>query len=127
MHVLAHEHIPKKAVDALRSRGHDVAWVRADAPGSTDRDVLDRCAAEERILLTFDPDLAALAYAAGLPGSFGLILFRFAPTSPSAVARTAVRILESRDDWAGHLAIVDEAQLRMIPIPPKGQAPATSD
>ena len=34
MRLLANENFPAEAVDALRSAGHDVAWVRTDAPGS---------------------------------------------------------------------------------------------
>jgi len=34
---LANENVPGDAVNALRARNHDVAWVRTDAPGLTDR------------------------------------------------------------------------------------------
>ncbi len=51
----------------LRHDGHDVAWVRTDAPGSTDQQVLARAVAEDRILLTFDKDFGDLAFRAGLP------------------------------------------------------------
>jgi Domain of unknown function (DUF5615) len=33
---LANENFPLDAVEALRALGHDVAWVRTDAPGSTE-------------------------------------------------------------------------------------------
>ena len=36
--VLANENFPGEAVEALRSRGHDVAWVRPPSPG---RDSVD--------------------------------------------------------------------------------------
>ena len=48
MRVLANENVPGEAVEALRARGHDVAWVRTDAPGSSDREMLDRAASENR-------------------------------------------------------------------------------
>jgi hypothetical protein len=36
MRILANENIPRDAVEALQARGHDVAWLRTDAPGSSD-------------------------------------------------------------------------------------------
>jgi hypothetical protein len=36
---LANENFPLDAVEALRTEGHDVAWIRRDAPGSTDLEV----------------------------------------------------------------------------------------
>jgi predicted nuclease of predicted toxin-antitoxin system len=52
MRFLANENFPHEAVAALRRLGHDVGWVRTDAPGSTDRQVLERAVAEDRVLLT---------------------------------------------------------------------------
>lgn len=46
---------------ALRKRGHDVSWIRTDAPGSSDKEVLSKAKVENRILLTFDKDLASLS------------------------------------------------------------------
>jgi len=60
MRLLANENIPGDAVTALRAAGHDVAWVRSDAPGSSDRDVLAPAMSENRILLTFDKGFGEL-------------------------------------------------------------------
>jgi hypothetical protein len=54
MRILANENFPGDAVMALRARGHDVAWVRTDAPGSDDAEVLARALAEDRTVVTFD-------------------------------------------------------------------------
>ena len=54
MRILANGNFPRAAVLALRAAGHDVAWVRTDAPASTDREVLARAEAEGRLLLTSD-------------------------------------------------------------------------
>jgi len=35
--ILANENVPGEAVEALRHRGHNVVWIRTDAPGSKDR------------------------------------------------------------------------------------------
>jgi predicted nuclease of predicted toxin-antitoxin system len=102
----------------LRQRGHDVAWVRTDAPGSTDREVLERAETEERLLITFDKDFGELAFRARLQASSGIVLFRISVPSPTHVARVAAAALESRADWAGHFAVVEDSRIRMTPLPP---------
>jgi predicted nuclease of predicted toxin-antitoxin system len=119
MRLLANENFPGDAVAALRAKGHDIAWVRADAPGSSDAEVLAQAQAEERILLTFDKDFGELAFRVGLPAASGVILFRIPTPSPEFVARAAVAALESRSDWAGHFAVVEEDRIRMTPLPSK--------
>ena len=42
MRFLADENFPGDAVTALRTSGQDVLWIRTDAPGITDQDVLAR-------------------------------------------------------------------------------------
>ena len=118
MRFLANENFPGQAVDALRARGHDVAWVRTDAPGSKDTEVLARAVAESRILLTFDKDFGELTFRAGLPAACGVVLFRISPNSPEHIAHVAITVLESRTDWAGHFAVIEESRLRLIPLPP---------
>jgi predicted nuclease of predicted toxin-antitoxin system len=120
MRLLANENFPASAVDALRARGHDVAWVRTDAPGSSDRQVLARAAAEDRLLITFDKDFGELAFRVGLPASSGIVLFRIRLASPSQVAERAVTVLESRADWAGHFAVVLDDRVRMTLLPSNG-------
>jgi predicted nuclease of predicted toxin-antitoxin system len=119
MRLLANENFPATAVQALRSRGHDVAWVRTDAPGSPDEQVLARATAESRILITFDKDFGELAFRAGLPAHCGVILFRIRVSSPESVAARSVAIMESRTDWSGHFAVVEETRLRLTPLPRK--------
>ena len=54
MRLLANENFPGDAIIALRDAGHDVVWIRTEAPGSSDGDVLARAQRENRILITFD-------------------------------------------------------------------------
>jgi len=115
--LLANENLPGEAVQALRSEGHDVLWVRTEAPGSTDRDVLARAVAEHRILLTFDKDFGELAFRERLSAASGVMLFRVVPTSPADVARLAVAVLKSRTDWAGHFSVVERDRVRMTRLP----------
>jgi predicted nuclease of predicted toxin-antitoxin system len=120
MRILANENFPGDAIAALAQHGHDVAWVRTDAPGSSDRKVLERAESEDRVLVTFDKDLGELAFRAKLPASSGIILFRISAPSSAHIARMAVAALESRTDWAGHFAVVEDARIRMTPLPPAG-------
>jgi len=117
MRILANENVPGDAVQALRERGHDVAWVREDAPGSADAAVLSRAQAENRVVVTFDKDFGELAFGFGLPSSSGIVLLRVSIPSPSRAAEVVVAALESRSDWAGHFAVVEEYGIRMTPLP----------
>lgn len=115
---LADENFLGDAVTALREAGNDVAWIRTDAPGSTDREVLTRAITEQRILLTFDKDFGDLAYRCRLPATCGIVLFRISPPSPRVATRLIRTVLQSRDDWAGHFSVVEENRLRMRVLPP---------
>ncbi len=117
MRILANENFPGDAVTALRQQGHDVAWVRIDAPGSSDIEILERAQRENRIVLTFDKDFGELAFRSGLPALSGIILFRISAPSSAYVARAAVAALESRTDWAGYFAVVEDRRIRMTPLP----------
>lgn len=117
MRFLANENFPGEAVEALRQLGHDVAWVRTDAPGSNDRAVLERAQLERRLLVTFDKDFGELAFRFGLPASCGIVLFRIAAPSATEVARIAVAAFTARSDWSGHFCVVEADRIRMTPMP----------
>ncbi len=117
MRFLANENFPADAVSALHDANHDIVWIRTDAPGSSDQEILARAVAESRILLTLDKDFGELAYRSKLPASCGIILFRVSIPSSAHVARVAVRILSSRSDWVGHFAVIEEHRVRMRPLP----------
>src|SRR6266436_8345952 len=113
MQFLANENFPLDVVDALRNEGHDVAWIRTDAPGSKDPDILKRAVAEQRVLLTFDKDFGDLAFQFGLPATCGIVLFRLQASSSAALATMVVRALQSRTDWAGQFSVVEASRIRM--------------
>lgn len=117
MRLLANENFPKSLVTGLRARGHDVAWVREDAPGATDPKVLERARAEGRIVATFDKDFGELAFRQKLPASSGVILVRLKTRSPALLVERCLAALDSRKDWAGNFAVVSEDQIRMRPLP----------
>ena len=117
MRILANENFPGDAVAALRLHGYDVVWVRTDAPGSRDQQILEWARADDRVLVTFDKDFGELAIRARLPVSSGIILFRISTPSSAHVARVAVAALDSRTDWAGHFSVVEDGRIRMSPLP----------
>jgi predicted nuclease of predicted toxin-antitoxin system len=117
MRVLANENFPREAVDALRGRGHDVAWVRTDSPGSSDEAVIRRAQKEARLLVTFDKDFGELAFRSGLSSPSGVILFRISQDSPSHVAGVAVAVLERPMNWAGKFSVVQEGGIRIVSLP----------
>lgn len=117
MRLLADENIPGEAVAALRVAGHDVAWIRVDQPGSSDRDVLARAQEENRILLTFDKDFGEFAWRERLPAACGVMLFRLPMPAPTDVGRVIVEIMNARGDWAGHFSVIEVDRIRMRPLP----------
>jgi predicted nuclease of predicted toxin-antitoxin system len=102
MRFLADENFPGDAVTALRTLGHDVLWIRTDAPGITDEEVLARGLEDARVLLTFDKDFGELAWRSGLPANCSIVLFRLPALGPAGVGKIIADVLISRDDWPGH-------------------------
>ncbi len=119
MLILANENFPGDAVIALRQRGHDVAWIRSDSPGISDVEVLERAQRENRIVVTFDKDFGELAFRLRLPALSGIILFRISAPSSQYIAQAAVAAIESREDWEGHFAVVEDHRIRITPLPGK--------
>lgn len=117
MRLLANENFPLDAVIALRENGHDVAWIREDARGSNDEQVLARGQDEERILITFDKDFGEMAFRSKLPSTSGVILFRISIPSSQHIAQVAVQAIASRTDWAGHFSVIEDNRIRMTLLP----------
>ncbi|MFO0811460.1 MAG: DUF5615 family PIN-like protein [Gemmataceae bacterium] len=118
MKLSANENFPGGAVNALRAAGHDVFWVRIAMAGATDEQVLAHAVAEGRVLLTFDKDFGDLAFHAGLPATCGVILFRIPTDAPAAMIARVAAVVQSRPDWSGVFAVVDEWRIRVRSLPP---------
>ncbi len=116
MKMLANENLPLDVVAALRASGHDVAWIRTDAPGLDDTGVLARAIAEERLLITFDKDFGELAFRRGLPSTCGVILCRTSAKSGLDAATKIAAAVNSRQDWQGHFSVIDDRRVRMRPL-----------
>jgi len=63
-------------VSLLRSEGHDVAYVSELNAGASDKEVLGKSLAEERILITEDKDFGELVYRLRKP-AYAVVLLRF--------------------------------------------------
>jgi predicted nuclease of predicted toxin-antitoxin system len=118
MRFLADENFPGEAVIALRAAGHDVFWIRTDAPGITDQDVLARSLEDARVLLTFDKDFGELAWRSGLPASCGIVLFRLPTLGPTGVGKLIADVLMARHDWPGHFSVIEPGRIRVRVLPP---------
>ncbi len=116
MRFLADENFPGAAVIALRTAGHDVVWVGAVAPGTSDHDVLAWAAREQRILLTFDKDFGELAKASALPPGCGVILLRMPMPKPSDVGQQLADLITAREDWTGNFSVIEPGRVRMRPL-----------
>ena len=115
--LLADENVPGLVVQALRERGHDVAWIAEGSAGMADTGVLAIANEESRLLITLDTDFGYLAFGADQPAETGIMLFRLGASSPAALAIRVVAIMESREDWAGHFSVVGPGRTRMRRLP----------
>lgn len=117
MRFLANENVPLDAIVALRQAGHDVVWIRTEAPGSKDEEILDQAVKEERILLTFDKDFGELAFRSRLPASCGIVLFRITASGSEHLARIVTTALETDTEWSGHFSVVERNRIRVRLLP----------
>jgi hypothetical protein len=121
---LADENMPGAVVEALSSAGHDVEWVRLNAPGITDAEVLAWAIREGRVLLTFDKDFGDIARANRQSDPWGVILFRIPMPGIARVGPVIAALIGSRDNWIGHFSVVEPGRIRMRAIAaPSSESP----
>lgn len=118
LRLLCNENVPRALVEALRTRGYDVAWIRTDQPGIADRNVLALAAREARVCVTFDKDFGELAANGPLPAGCGVILLRVPLDPQGAAAVHAAEIIHVRDDWNGFFSVIEPMRTRMRRLAP---------
>lgn len=115
--LLADENFPGPAVAALRAGGHDVRWVAELRPGIPDDAVVAWGRADQRVVLTFDRDLAERLVRYRDPPPPGLVLLRFVPTHPTHAAEVVAGLLARADlSVVGRLTVVDPRKVRQRPL-----------
>jgi predicted nuclease of predicted toxin-antitoxin system len=117
MRILADENFPRRGVESLRRMGHDVVWVRTDAPGAGDEDVIAWAVRDKRVLLTLDKDFGELAFRAGLPADSGVVLVRGDPPLPGPVTSVVELLFRGEVDFTGAFVVVERARVRRRVLP----------
>jgi len=116
MKLLADENIPASVVRALHDDGYDIMWIRTEAPGIPDVEVMRLAYQKNRIILTYDKDFGELAVKDKIYPSWGIILFRLPQKNPDWIAGYIREVISSRRDWEGHFSVVEEEKIRMRPL-----------
>ena len=116
MRILADENIHLFIVEALRAQGHDVTWMRVDAPGTPDVEILPLANQQDRTLLTYDTDFGELIFARGMPSERGVILMRMAGSIANHTARL-LEVLPLYDDWSDYFTTITPERVRRSPLP----------
>ena len=114
---LANENVSRRAIEAARSAGLDIAWIGELSPGATDSKVLAMALAEDRVLVMFDKDFGEMAFRQGLKATCGVVLLRPRLHSPQFVAQFVPTVLTQPIAWIGHFCVATEGRLRTIPLP----------
>src|SRR5437867_2256595 len=116
MRLLADENFPRPTVEVLRNQGNDILWARTDCPGLKDRALLELAEADGRVVLTLDKDFWQLALRRPIPLKHcGVILFRVHPAIPETLKSLVVSTLRTSQSWIGHLSMVTNDGIEMIP------------
>jgi len=76
MRIIANESIMATVVCELRSRGHDVLWIKESMPKAADDAILAVAQSEHRLAMTHDKEFGELAFRYGLPAPSGVLLIR---------------------------------------------------
>ncbi|MCY3570925.1 MAG: DUF5615 family PIN-like protein [Chloroflexi bacterium] len=114
--LLADENIHLLIVNALRAAGHDVAWMRLDAPGTDDVDILPLANQQESTLLTYDTDFGQLIFARGMLSERGVILVRMTGSIESHALRL-LEVLDEYDDWSNYFTTITGERVRRRRLP----------
>ncbi len=114
---LVDENFPKRAVDVLSQREHDVIWIRTYSPGMEDKSILALAASEGRLLLTLDKDFQQLAISGRADQkSFGVVVFRTHPATSDRIVRLLMKLLNLNRVWVGFCTIITETSVQMFPL-----------
>ncbi len=118
---LADENLPRATVDLLKEAGLDILSIAQLQPGMADTEVLQLAADEDRLLITFDRDFGALAYATSIDTPPGIVLLRFHPASPTEPGELFLKVFENQEiQLQGKMTVVERRQIRQRQLPKRG-------
>jgi predicted nuclease of predicted toxin-antitoxin system len=113
MNFLANENFPLFSVRLLRNAGHNVVSVIEDSPGARDETVLKRAHEENLIILTFDRDYGELIYRYKSFTPYGLVYFRFDPSTPEEPADILLNVLKKGEfSLSGKFTVIEKERIR---------------
>lgn len=122
MRLLADESVAGAVVRELRAAGHDVEYIRDDARGISDPDVLARARRTQRTLLTFDRDFGDLIFRDSLLPPRGVVLARLTDPDPQQLATRLVQVLIEDPAVSRSFLVVQQDQVRRRPLPGQGRS-----
>lgn len=96
----------------LRSQGHDVVEMASLGPDPGDRAILDKAAAEERVLVTIDTDFGLLIYAGGREHA-GLVRLPDVPAQRRIEIFVQLLARHAEDMSAGAVVTVKGGRIRV--------------
>ncbi len=114
---LADENIPLVVIKELRGEGFAIESIPTNKRGMSDKELLKLAYKSEQVLITFDKDFGQLVFKERIQ-SKGIVLLRFAPTSPSKVKSIIKKILEEKDfNPFGKFVVIHETHMRIVDLP----------
>lgn len=119
------ENLSMTLVEPLRALGHDVDTVVDERlQGAPDDLVLPAAAEADRMLVTLDRGIGALALR--LRPASGVMIVRTRRLDAPGIADDVLHIIEGVPDWhevAGHVVIAERGRLRLHPYLPASFEP----
>lgn len=92
-------------------------WVAEVAKGASDILIATHAEREQRVILTFDKDFGDLILRRQLAKPAGVVLCRFRVQSPQTIAQLLSEVFKRSLPWEEHFTIVEETDVRIIPLP----------
>ena len=116
MKFLADECFDARLAQFIRQLGHDVSFQSEAFEGASDKAVLSRAAAEERILLTEDKDFGELVIRLRLP-AYGVIFVRLEGlTLEHKQSRLSLLLKNGAARLPRHFTVVETKRTRFRPL-----------
>lgn len=116
MKFLADECCGAHLVKQMREHGYDVLYVKEEAPGITDTEVLKRAYSEQRVLITEDKDFGELVFRLKRK-VYGIILLRFRISERDKKWKRLEELIQRRPaELSNNFIVIDVQKFRFRPL-----------